>query len=266
MKSMPNHIPKSMEIPVAILTLVCTAIIFSVVGYFWSLAVDAPNAGDLGSNGVLVIIGAGQLITFCIQCFVFFRQERAMERQVSLMVEQGKVASTQTELMTRQTDLISKQATIAQQDYIATHRPILRVRGVLNTVQRVSPQSDLVVLAKITVTNIGSTNANVISRDARLFMLPPHGLTSSRWKPEFIDHKVTMLPGVPHEFTEFNAVCEIPLDLVDGTRVYVVGEIRYSDDRGTVRSTGFVRIFNQSSGGFFKISEGDIFSDYDYED
>ena len=244
---------KMVELPVVILTLISTAIIFSVVGYLWSVAVDAPNAGDLGSNGVLIIIGAAQLITFCIQCFIFYRQSA---------------------LMTVQTEQIKTQTTLTHQDYIATHPPLIRVRPITNVVTPLSnpltPYKEeiyKITLTHLPISNIGSTNATITSIGLAIFEMNGVGAIRGKWHPEGKECKIIVVPGEKKILRGNGAegLWEYTIQFPENI-VYLRGEIIYHDARGSSRTTSFVRRFDRAKNGFLRIEKSDPLVDYDYED
>ncbi len=219
------------------------------------IALYTPYASDEGINLTTAFVGVGQLVLLAVQCVIFYRQSNLMNNQ--------------TNLMNAQTNEIKTQTTLALQSYIATHPPLIRVRPIVNVVTYLNEEETLkITIVRIPIINIGSTNATVISVGAVMFEMEPDGRIKTRWTPEGKEYKISMVPGNLHvlQADSSNGILEYKLILNSNNALYLRGEILYTDDRGTIRTTSFVRRYNEMKRGFLKLNKADVLAEYEYED
>ncbi len=227
----------------------------AVLGYDVSTLLNTSYSGNEGTGFISALAAVGQLIILGFQALIFWRQSKLM--------------TTQTNLIVTQTNELKTQTTLNQQNYIASHPPLIRVRPILTVTTPIDDYGALTVtVARVPIVNIGSTNANVISFGVVMFEMDFDGLIKSRWIPEAKDYTITLKPRDMHEFygTGSSGLVEYNIPPSYEGWLYVRGEIVYTDDRGTVRTTSFVRKYAYMLKSFLKLKKKDRLFDYEYED
>jgi hypothetical protein len=182
--------------------------------------------------------------------------QAAAEASLAQSVEMGKAtefAEKQMLIYGRQTDIIEKQHAVGRMQFIATHRPLLRVRYF-----RRIDISDQKVRINFTIINVGSSQANLLGSCGRLGFFAPGNLP-----PPFYEGAPPVIE--PRKF-EPGATDE---GMILGTRdpnvhstLHVYGYLVYEDIFNNTRTTAFCRRYNAFTHRFDVVDD----SDYEYED
>jgi hypothetical protein len=177
----------------------------------------------------------------------------------------------------KQTDLAEKQHGLQREQYLAEHRPRLRIRsvGVVQPIGR-NALSDQILRGSLVLVNIGASEATIKEAHYRFFsgpnglpMVPP--LEASQVRPLFGGSLPYKMAG--HESCLIAIESRGPLDdIATGigfnglTDIYVMGAIRFSDWNLQDRWMGFCQKYMPSEEG----GEGRFLSvdnpNYEYED
>jgi hypothetical protein len=159
---------------------------------------------------------------------------------------------------------------LAKDEFIATHRPRITVRFVENKGSLENNHWG----ATLTIVNVGDSTAIIENVETDIARRDPRTL---KWKLPFVDFTdqpnmdaadLRLKSGQPHTFEieslQEIAAGDIPELMHKPKRVELlaVGRIRYRDDNGTIRLTGFNWIWNAETERFDRIKEGV----YSYED
>jgi hypothetical protein len=158
-------------------------------------------------------------------------------------------------------------AGIAEKQFIASHRPRIRVRFIQNVT--LGEQEPFEVW--VTFANIGESNGMITAFGGdigtkRGFHWEPPGLAAT---PRALDRPPTVASG---ERESFNIVGSLSsgdiLDINhDRITLYAVGEIEYTDTIGVVRRTSFFRVYNPAQSRFTKCTPNDADAqELEYED
>jgi hypothetical protein len=151
----------------------------------------------------------------------------------------------------RQARLTRQAIALARQDFTATHRPRIIVRSIQGPFHR----PDDVQFVRINVINIGPSAAiiqelgcDLARRKGKLWRAP--GADGS---PKTID-PIRLISGERRTFevpakTAYTEA-EIFADAIDAEEICAFGAIRYRDDNGIMRDTGFFRIYDPKSERF----------------
>jgi hypothetical protein len=173
-----------------------------------------------------------------------------------------------------------KQKEIARLQYLATHRPHLRVRHVSVVTANYTGQPTVLfnhgakIRGGLAVVNVGGTKATIIESRYRIFF-SRDGLPLTA--PYDENYHNLLLVGQVLDIGESCAIpicdeiiMEPPPPGVDlelrqfergGWKIYVMGQIRYQDESGHDRFMGFCRVGDGKS-GFRAVND----PDYEYED
>ncbi len=214
-------------------------LVAGIVSYDIFTALYTPYTSDEDISLATAFVGVGQLVLLAVQSFIFYRQANLM--------------NTQKNLMNAQTNEIKTQTTLALQSYIATHPPLIRVRPIMNVVTPFNEGvGTIITIVRIPIINIGSTNATVVSIGAVMFEMQPDGHIKTPWTPEGKEQKISMVPGHLHvlQGDSSNGILEYKLTPNSNNVLYLRGEIVYTDDRGTIRTTSFIRNYEAMKRGF----------------
>ena len=192
------------------------------------------------------------------------RLAKAAEAQSILSQQLATAAENQVAILAAQTDIQNKEHAIGRLEFLARHRPRLRVRHVQLLIDPgMTYGSGAKVEGGLVVVNIGSTKAKIV--DSRFLVLVATSLPSQQ---EF-DGAPELL--VRNHVMEIAESCSVPISLVfdaefgdqiAGVRsIYVIGQIRYEDEAGAQRFMGFGRV-RYPDGRFGYIDD----PDYQYQD
>lgn len=231
----------------------------------WQAEQDAKNQGEakaidiLGSERVayytkILAIFTGVLSGFgLLQIYFLIRADSATATALA--------AST-------------KQAEIANKQYIASNRPRLRVRKI--EIDR--PVSGNMIRVRYEVVNVGGTNAHIIDNQItiRIDDMPYGWLMYHGGKREVIGARQFHFADEVRRGEALIATEEIimfdPNWGFDAgawwrNRLYVIGIIRYTDDNGVTRRTGFYRVATEDPNRFVIAPlERTTLQDHEYED
>lgn len=134
---------------------------------------------------------------------------------------------------------------LGRKEFNVVHRPRVKVR----MIQGPSIDNDHNQMAWVTVINIGDTPATVLGWGCDMNWTTKTG----NWYPPGINATLKPLDpmelktGRGHTFTVTTAIEHDPIDFLDDRIMCIVGSIRYIDDNGNFRTTGFRRTFDRIS-------------------
>jgi len=202
-------------------------------------------------------------------------------KQSSDMERMADIAEKQMLIAGRQTDIQQKQHAIGRLQFLATHRPRLRVRHV-----SLIAQGDVIghptlffangnkIKGSLVVVNIGGSKAMIIETRYRIFFTKTGLPTSAPYDENF--RSDLLLPGQTLDIGESCATPiedEIVMEPEKGEdrdirqfdreewQIYVMGQIQYQDEGGANRFMGFCRK-RKPTGRFLPVKS----PDYEYED
>jgi hypothetical protein len=203
-------------------------------------------------------------------------------KQSADMSRMADIAEKQKLISGLQTDIQSKQHAIGRLQFLATHRPRLRIRHV-NLHEGAEPLGFISwdhgdeVKGSLIVVNAGGTKATIVESRYRIYFSRT-GLPAGE-APYDTTFQDLLIPGQELDVGES---CVIPLkDKIEmwgdsiptedgrtlrrfeqeGWSVYVMGQIRYRDEGGAERFMGFCR--KRMSNGRYRPVKS---PDYEYED
>jgi hypothetical protein len=207
----------------------------------------------------------------------------AAERQSVTMRQMADIADKQLSITGLQTDIQQKQHAVARLQFLATHRPRLRIRHV-----SISDPAFFIghptmffnhggeIKGGLVVVNVGGTKATIIESRYRIFFSKDGLPVTAPYESDFhnlllagqsldigescatpIMDKIIMDPPAPGREDEV----ELPAFERGGWKIYVMGQIRYKDEGGAHRFMGFCRL-QESDGRFRAIDD----PDYEYDD
>lgn len=147
---------------------------------------------------------------------------------------------------------------VSQRDFIATHRPRLRVRFVGH-----GTGNDDKEVAFIRSANIGSTEATIVAVGgdvARRNNVTKEWLSPGRPSEGLRDYgPVALQSGEPHNFFIFadasTTAHERFLDAAGNTELCAVGTLCYRDRNGVRRETRFFRVYDERTQLFLPVQE-----------
>lgn len=175
-------------------------------------------------------------------------------------------------------DATVAQIELAREEFIATHRPKLRIRRIGGVDYS---RKDKAPTAKIYVANVGDTDAFLFEIGVDIYVRPP---VNAPYRPiitgftDPLPHGPTRIPPGKQAIIDvsgrlpltINDIAKIPYGAQDGITLCALGVLNYRDgskDGAPVeRSTGFFRIFRPDKGRFYAAPEDDPEADREYED
>jgi hypothetical protein len=170
----------------------------------------------------------------------------------------------------------------ARDEFISTHRPILRIRNVAlahSTPVGNRPGINLIeenfpIVGTLEIVNVGETTATVVQSHCEAIAREEVGLPEkpAAVTPNDFAGSVKLKPAIPQTF-KFQSISVMGDNAglyrnlpEEGHRIFAIGWVRYVDERGTMRRTEFCRFYGVAKGErfprFHKIDD----ADYDYED
>jgi hypothetical protein len=153
---------------------------------------------------------------------------------------------------------LQKSVRLAREEFLSTHRPRIRVRRVLVDKDRVS----------YTIANVGDTPAHITGGVVRLTFRPREFGPPSLQPVEGVKISGETLHAGgqlnfsledPETIAKFEFARPFPHENQSGT-LYLYGAIKYTDDVGAIRETGFCRLFEREQ--FVRSDNPDL----EYED
>ena len=193
------------------------------------------------------------------------RLAAAAEAQSSVSAQLATAAGQQVAIQAAQTDIQKKQHAIGRLQFLAQHRPRLKVRHVQlrmsdNKIYGAGDKAE----GGLVVVNAGTTKATII--DSRfLILICDDGLPVEA--PDFSNAPELL---VRDHVMDIGESCAVPITnifdrefntAVPSHVIYVIGQIRYEDEGGVQRFMGFGR--RRTSDGRFRPIDD---PDYEYED
>ncbi len=153
-----------------------------------------------------------------------------------------------------------QQVVLARSEFLATNRPILRVRYF----RQVAGPHDQIQI-RFAVTNAGKSRAHLLSSSVVIEFVTPNKMGP----PIYLSGTDVTIPrkfevGASDEYVALGKQRGLAIQSNEalGRFLCVYGFLVYSDDIGTTRTTAFGRRFQSSSDRFVKVED----PDYEYED
>lgn len=162
-----------------------------------------------------------------------------------------------------QYDLLEKQIKLAGDEFNATHRPKIRVRFFPELpIKRNEP-----LIITYEAVNIGDADATIIGHELSIYDFYKGETSNPVWSSKIRINKETLIAGEASPRYEVRPQLP-PTATVAGAShniadMWVRGFFRYSDARGVIRKTQFVRKRDTNSLALRVI---DVDRDYEYED
>jgi hypothetical protein len=150
---------------------------------------------------------------------------------------------------------------LARQEFIATHRPSLRIRRI--TLREMTPNYP--ITATVEIANVGDSRVVSVAVISDIYVRAQ----GSNPTPQQIP-----IGDIPTGYTRTYVISSftpcgkhLRIGIERGVHdLCVIGVISYWDENGTMRSTGFFRVYRMDSGRFAAPAAGDADSDREYED
>jgi hypothetical protein len=150
------------------------------------------------------------------------------------------------------------QLMISRRDFVFTHRPRVIVRFIQGPLYTDDGQQAIIVtlvntgVSRAIITEFG---ADLARREKETGDWPPPGVSATA-RPI---RPVTLASGERHSFRIAVPYTDLHI-LADALDIYdwcAVGEIKYNDDNGVTRETGFCRIYNDTTKRFISSPNAD---------
>ena len=156
------------------------------------------------------------------------------------------------------TFILTKSIKLARQEFISTHRPRLRIRGIQT--------NGLKFGTFIKVVNVGETDASITGVIGVLVQKQ-----ASTWLPAAPKLEPVPLQSDTERLVkagEERAFGLFPDQIPDGQApIFLVGVIKYADGIGTQRTTGFSWFYDAVQNAFIHPTRNDQYDyEYNYED
>jgi hypothetical protein len=163
----------------------------------------------------------------------------------------------------RQARLTRASIDLANKEFIASHRPRIRVRRITPIGGLLLPNTQLNFLVE--AANIGDTKATVVEVGMDVYVAGEPFNAVPRPYPNF----PPLIAGkeVRMTITTLRALSEAQIDAIEvGTSEWrLLGIINYADDNGVMRSTSLARVYNRAMGRFIPVTEHDPDADREFE-
>jgi hypothetical protein len=192
----------------------------------------------------------------------------------------SEIAEKQLKVSAAQVDIQKKQHEIGRLEYLAAHRPRLRIRNVeIEDGSHIHPTFYFVhgteVTGRLVVVNVGGSKATIVDTRYRIFCtrgeLPTIAPFGVDVRTDLLLCDEVLAPGQSNTVKISGMIFLTPPDPalgvkmrqfeVEGWKLYVMGQICYRDDGGDERLMGFCR--ERGKDGRFRAIQ-DL--DYEYED
>lgn len=183
----------------------------------------------------------------------------AGEAQKTISEQIAAAGDRQVLISSALVDVTIKQKEIARQQFLAQHRPHLKVRhvsldGIPDTSERLIFKNGDAVKGAFVVVNVGGTKAKIISSNYRIFFSRT-GLPPADWDltvgQSILPADETVEVGVSIT-VELNDPVDrdrtaAPIEWADGVvpNLFLLGQIRYQDEGGVDRFMGFGRAWGR---------------------
>ena len=199
----------------------------------------------------------------------------ASEKAAKAAETAAAAAETQTAITANQTDILAKQHAVGRLDFLATHRPKLRVRNVVivpiedATHSPTLLMSDELIEGALFVSNYGDSVANIDEMLIKVFWTNSE-LPMRRPYEQEVGVQITDRSVRPGTAQQFNFKSDKAIgnrdsnDILTGQncRLFVMGWFSYKDEGDVQRRTAFCRKYDPPSGRFRRVDD----PDYEHEE
>jgi hypothetical protein len=182
-------------------------------------------------------------------------QGRDMKRAVEIAADAARASSELAAATKLSADAATSAATTARAALVNAARP----RVVARRLTLYPPKPGQKVLVRVELANKGAS----VARIAEYWCEVVVGQAMPAWYPVNPPHREAS-PLIAGQFTVHDATTDQPITekeffkLQSGDlSVFLMGQINYADDVGTVRQTGFARGYDHKSGRFIPIDDPD---------
>jgi hypothetical protein len=189
----------------------------------------------------------------------------AASDQVAEMKRASGLAETQNAIVADQTDLQKRQHELDRRQFFATHRP----RFVARQFQIFDFQPTQSPMVRFAIFNIGATSGYIREYNTSVVLLDGFGRIFGLPRYETIPTEVSDIEikaGGAYYLVTTDITPIDPADFIavgDKTKImHIFGYIRYADDMGTIRRTGFLRGFDVTLRRFRPVDD----PEYEYAD
>jgi hypothetical protein len=198
-----------------------------------------------GFTGLLAAVSAFQI-------FFLFRADKTAAAN-------AEIANRQMLISGQQADILEKQKEIQRQEFLITHRPRMRLRGVSGPSQSKGGKSEF----NARFSNVGNTEAHIISSKFLISTLHKFPEIVAVVPDEFLDEDTKVQPGGTFWITKFTDL--EPMDITKAVAIplLVSGSVLYRDGLGRLRTTSF-GLRNKPNSVALRDPEG--LEDINYED
>lgn len=184
----------------------------------------------------------------------------AGERQIGIAAQMAELTRQQVAIASSQTDIQIKQHAVGRLQFLAAHRPLLRVRYFKQT-----SDGDEAIRVAFTIVNIGTGPAELAGSRVAIEFFSPRALPTPfylggqditaprRFEPGATDEYSIGFPVTKNRVLELEAT---------GKNLFIFGTIIYADDNGDTRTTAFCRRWDTRADRFYSVED----TDYEHED
>jgi hypothetical protein len=171
----------------------------------------------------------------------------------------------------RQVSLTSRQVDLAREEFVATHRPILRVRRIW-PIGKSEFLGNISTEVRIIVANIGQSEAKIASLSSNVIFERKKAkraeFQADSATSDYSNGPIVVPPGKQGIINVFST-----LDITPGTyngergtqyEVMAIGVIEYEDRMGGGYVTGFARMYDPTSNRFRVVADDDPEADREY--
>jgi len=168
----------------------------------------------------------------------------------------------------QQAQLTREIVELGNKEFIATHRPQLRLRYAVGEL----PPAGNFATAELHVANVGQSDAVIQQIGVDIFVrrtnVPNSGVFNAA--PQPWSDSSSIPPGKEARMDAKSArpinANERPHIVTGGFQLCLLGIVNYVDRNQIVRSTSFFRIYNPNTKRFLRAAKDDQYAEWDYED
>lgn len=236
---------------------------------------EHAHAERLIANGTVALAGITAILaiaTIVLAIFTFKLWSETKNLREGADHQAKEVATQNTRQLSiagRQLRLLTEQEKLQRLQFLATHRPKVLVRRIEFVRAEGGPE-----MVRYTVQNIGSNRCEIIKTSATIWRPKERELWPSSNDYGRVREDPIELNGGESKASTNSPSRELLAELAfdfgyvkangsgDGGRTFFIGFLKYKDDAGVVRETGFLRRFIWETSSFVVVQH----PDYEYQD
>jgi hypothetical protein len=217
---------------------------------------DDPNQRLANYTFWLTILTGGIVLTGFLQILVLLKADNTARMGIKIAARQGVISRRQMEISGQQTDILAAQKDMQRQEFLITHRPKMRLRGL----DFLPSDKESEFIARLS--NVGATEANILAFKLVVSLIGESGQITHLLPDEFSTEKSTV--GSGNTFWIRRTVIEggTPFEKAS-RRLMASGAVLYRDGMDRVRTTSFGR---QNIPGSIRMNSVDGIEDMNWED